>query len=325
MSKRAKNNNHKVLKKAYDIYRSIIKTAIDGFLIVDTEGNLLDVNDRYCQLIGYSREELLKMKVADIEALEKPHETKVHIRKIIKAGQSRFLTRHRRKDSKIIDVEVTANYIGDMGGLIFVFLRDISNRAKIDQAQIKMRSQSRARMQGQLSDSYNYLGAINRRISLLLELAKYRKLKGGRQKIIDHVLNLAVNLSHASTGFLYSSSGRGKFFLLSSHGVGKNKVQTIEEVSTKSVGLLKYLIKEKARVAGEIRKFKADLLRLNKKTDYFISLPLSKDNKLGGFIFLGFDNNQALSKEDEEFLDIFAIHAATALDKAGVFKQQEHQ
>lgn len=317
------NHNHQVLKKAYDIYRSITQTAIDGFWIIDKEGNFLDVNDKYCKLIGFSPDELLRKKVSDVEAIERPQETINHIRKVISAGEDRFLTRHRRKNSKIINIEVSAKYIPDMGGLIFVFLRDITTRKIIDQAQVKVRGDLRDRMQGQLTDSYSYLGAINRKISLLLELAKYRKIKGDKQKIIDHILTLAVNLSRASSGFLYSSKGRGKFFLLSSHGIGKDKVQTIEEVSTKSVGLLRHLIKEKAQIAGDIKKYKAELLRLNNKMDYFVSLPLSKDKKLEGFIFLGFDNNKALSKVDGEFLDIFAIHASSALTKAGVFKKRE--
>lgn len=321
MKEHREKNNHEVLKKAYDIYRSITRTAIDGFWIMDLEGNLLDVNDKYCKLVGYSRVELLKMNLSDIDIIETPLETKKHIKTIINKGEERFLTRHRRKDSKIIDVEVSAKYIEDMGGLIFVFIRDISNRKKINQAQIKWRINNRAKMQERLTNSYSYLGMINRKISLLLELAKYRKIKGNKQKIIDHILTLAVNLSQASTGYLYSSKGRGKFCLLSSHGIGKNKVQTIEEVSTKSVGLLKHLIKEKSRVAGNIKKYEAELLQLNNKMDYFVSLPLSNGKKLEGFIFLGFNNNKSLTKEDEEFLDIFAIHASTALDKAGVLKQ----
>jgi PAS domain S-box-containing protein len=322
MRKRGGSSNHKVLKKAYDIYHSITQTAIDGFWIVDIKGNFLDANDKYCQLIGYSRNELLGMNISDIDAIETPRETLKHIKKIIDKSEDRFLTRHRGKNSKIIDLEISANYIKDMGGLIFVFLRDISSRRKVDLARIKIRSESRARMQGQLSDSYSYMGVINRKISLLLELAKYRRPRGGRQKIIDHVLSLAVSLSHASTGFLYSSSGRGKFYLLSSHGVGKNKVQTIEEISIKSVGLLRHLIKEKTRIAGNIQQYKAELLKLNRKVDYFITLPLSRDNKLKGFIFLGFDNDKALRKEDEEFLDIFAIHASSALAKAGVLDRK---
>jgi two-component system cell cycle sensor histidine kinase/response regulator CckA len=38
-------------------YKTILDTAMDGFYIVDAEGYILDVNDSYCNLTGYTREE----------------------------------------------------------------------------------------------------------------------------------------------------------------------------------------------------------------------------------------------------------------------------
>ena len=52
--------------------RQIIQTSMDCFWLVDTEGRILDVNDAYCQLSGYTREELLNMRIPDVEAKEPP-------------------------------------------------------------------------------------------------------------------------------------------------------------------------------------------------------------------------------------------------------------
>ena len=51
------------IKRAALEYKVILHTAMDGFYLVDTQGQLLDVNDSYCTLIGYSREELLNMSI----------------------------------------------------------------------------------------------------------------------------------------------------------------------------------------------------------------------------------------------------------------------
>ncbi|MBI5081477.1 MAG: PAS domain S-box protein, partial [Chloroflexi bacterium] len=87
-------------KRAEEEYRTIIGTALDGFWITNMQGRFLDVNDAYCNLIGYSREELLTMSIPDVEAVEKPEEIAAHIRKITEVGRDHFETRHRCKDGR---------------------------------------------------------------------------------------------------------------------------------------------------------------------------------------------------------------------------------
>jgi len=121
-------------------YKTVISTAMDGFWFTDTEGRLLDVNDASCRLSGYSREELLTMRIQDIEDKETQEVAVQHIKKIMESGYDRFETRHRCKDGKIVDVEVSVNYVKITGGRFFVFLRDITERKKSD-AQIRLQLQ----------------------------------------------------------------------------------------------------------------------------------------------------------------------------------------
>jgi PAS domain S-box-containing protein len=120
-------------KRAEKEYQTIISTAMDGFWIADIQGNFLDVNDAYCRLIGYSRDELLKMRISDIEAIEKPEETAQRIQKIRETGGDRFETRQRCKDSRIVDIEVSVNYRKETDRM-FVFLRNITERKQIEEA-----------------------------------------------------------------------------------------------------------------------------------------------------------------------------------------------
>ncbi|MBF0502423.1 MAG: response regulator [Candidatus Riflebacteria bacterium] len=113
-------------------YRVILRSAMDGFWINDLEGNFLDVNDAYCKIIGYEREEMLHMKIKDIEALESPEDTARHIHKLLEVGYDRFETKHRRKDGTILDFEVSTNFVKAKGGRLFVFLRDISERKRTE-------------------------------------------------------------------------------------------------------------------------------------------------------------------------------------------------
>lgn len=318
--KKTRKKDQDLLEKNAKIYRSIARNSVDGFWIVDMQGHFLDVNDAYCRLIGYSRKEILKMNIADIEVKEKSHSIIKRLKKIMKAGEGRFLAQHRKKNGEIINIEAAANYANYLGGFILVFIHDISKHNKIEEEMAKNRADSKKILESQLADSYKHLGLINRKISLLLELGKFPKSKKHRQDVIDHVLNLAMSISKAPTGYLYGSKVRGKFSLLSCKGLTEEEKEKIKVITSHTVGLLKHLIKEKALISGDIKRYEAELLALDNKLEYFVTLPLSRGVKLGGFIFLGFDKKKSVDAQDLEFLDVFAMHASNALAKIGVLE-----
>ena len=114
-------------------YSTILKTALDGFWIHNSDARFLEVNASYCEMIGYSREELLSMSIPDIEGVEKPEETIQHAKKIMEQGYDRFETRHRCKDGRIIDIEVSSNYLNVEGGQFVVFIRNMTEYKKAEQ------------------------------------------------------------------------------------------------------------------------------------------------------------------------------------------------
>ncbi len=119
------------LKQSESHRRSIIATSIDGFWIVDLKGRLLEVNDSYCQMIGYSRDELLNMDIMDVEAVESPEDTKRRIGKIMELGSVKFESRHKKKDGSIIDVGISTMYSPDEK-VLYVFVRDITARKQVE-------------------------------------------------------------------------------------------------------------------------------------------------------------------------------------------------
>ena len=115
-----------------DEYHAIIQTTSDGFNISDVSGKILEANDSYCKMIGYNINELTTMNIASLEAIENPEMVASHISRIIKAGSDSFTSKHRRKDGAEIDVEVTITYLDDRGGRFFSFVRDITDRKKLE-------------------------------------------------------------------------------------------------------------------------------------------------------------------------------------------------
>ncbi len=109
-------------------HRLILQTAMDGFWMLDAQGHLLEVNDTYACISGYSRQELLKMSIFDFEAGSNPESISARMQNIIANGQARFETKHKRKDGSVFDIEISSQYQSAEGGRFVAFLRDISGR-----------------------------------------------------------------------------------------------------------------------------------------------------------------------------------------------------
>lgn len=124
--------------------RSILKTAIDGFCLADMDGRLLEVNDAYCRMTGYSEKELLSMHVDDLEAAEDVHQIVEHRKKLFEKGSDRFESKHRRKDGTIFDVEISVQFRFDEKGRFVAFVRDITERKKAEEFLQKSEEKLRA-------------------------------------------------------------------------------------------------------------------------------------------------------------------------------------
>ena len=118
------------LHESHDILQSILSATTDGYLQIDDQGRLLDVNARYCELSGYAREELLQMTLPELMLVTDKDEIAERQRLIVAVGHLQFESCHRRKDGSLWDVEVSVAYRREAGNQFFVFLRDISGRKR---------------------------------------------------------------------------------------------------------------------------------------------------------------------------------------------------
>ncbi len=133
-------------------YSTLFDATSDGVWIHDLSGEILEVNDAYCRMSGYSRDELRHMPVSRLEAAESPQQTATHLRKLIEGGgHDRFESRHRRKDGSLFDVEITALYFDQVLGRIAIFTRDITRRKQAEEALRQSREDlNRAQEVGQI-------------------------------------------------------------------------------------------------------------------------------------------------------------------------------
>ena len=95
-----------------DLYLlSILQTSKDGFWSMDTHGKIMEANQAFCDMSGYSLDELKQMHITALDPAELPEETKQRMKRIIENGSERFEARQHRKDGSVYDVEVF-NMIG---------------------------------------------------------------------------------------------------------------------------------------------------------------------------------------------------------------------
>lgn len=103
-----------------------IDSSNDGYWVLDSEGRFVEVNDAYCRMVDLPREQIMRMKIADFEAVATQDRIRAQIQRILDAGNERFETRHRHRDGHWIDLEITVTAVDD--GLLVAFLRDVSDR-----------------------------------------------------------------------------------------------------------------------------------------------------------------------------------------------------
>jgi len=96
------------LRQSENKYRSLYESIIDGFACIDMEGQIIDCNNSFLKMLGYHREELLKLHFSDIIP-EKWHAAEQFIirEQIIPYGYSEvYEEEFIRNDGTIIPIEI---------------------------------------------------------------------------------------------------------------------------------------------------------------------------------------------------------------------------
>ncbi len=136
-------------REAEEELRLILRMCFDGFVVVSHDLRILDANEAYCRLTGYSREELMNLSLSELEAVELPEATRRHAAEIRAGGWQRFETGHRHKDGTVVPLEVNLSWSPSGGGRYISFVRDLTARNTMLQKLRESESQYRALVDNQ--------------------------------------------------------------------------------------------------------------------------------------------------------------------------------
>ncbi len=120
------------LRESVNKYRMLVEQAADVISITDPQGDYIEVNSKACELLGYTREELLQMNMADLIPPEDLAAQPIHFAEL-RAGQTVLTERRlRHKDGSLVLVETSARMLED--GRIQAIVRDITGRKRVEAA-----------------------------------------------------------------------------------------------------------------------------------------------------------------------------------------------
>jgi len=129
------------LRESEKKYREMINAMNDTALVLDFDTNIIDANQTAAKVLGYSREELLSMKVQKLDASLTAEAMKGLAKKMETHGLLVFETTHTTKDGKTFPVEVSASHVTYQGkSAILSIARDITERKKAEKELIRLSS-----------------------------------------------------------------------------------------------------------------------------------------------------------------------------------------
>ncbi|QCU89442.1 putative bifunctional diguanylate cyclase/phosphodiesterase [Thiomicrorhabdus sediminis] len=125
----------KQLQREAEKNLAFLRSASDGIHILDAQGNIQEASDSFCEMLGYSRDQIMGMNVTQWDVFFDPQELLGMLKEYSYQNERlQFETVHQRKDGSLLDIELSLVPVEqDEKRLIFCSSRDISERKQHDQ------------------------------------------------------------------------------------------------------------------------------------------------------------------------------------------------
>lgn len=131
----ARKRVEQALQQAYERVETILSTSMDGFLTVQADGRITECNSAFCEMLGYTHDEIIGMHTSDLLATRAVDDPMRNLQSTVRRGDARFETAYRAKDESVVNLEVSASYVELHDESLFVlFVRDITERRRAEEA-----------------------------------------------------------------------------------------------------------------------------------------------------------------------------------------------
>lgn len=162
-----------VLRTSEEKYHDLFQNANDAIFIVGADLRYVDINKKAVEMLGYSKEELLGMRITDLLPPEQLPRSEAEFEKIRNRGSyEQFTGRVRTRDGRWLDVEVNSSAIVENGKVIGSrdILRDITGR--------KQAEAERERLIKELQQAMAHVKVLSGMLPICASCKKIRDDKG---------------------------------------------------------------------------------------------------------------------------------------------------
>lgn len=199
--------------------RASVNAVSDAIFWITPAGKFVDVNDAACKALGYVREELLLMGVADVDPTHKPEDLIDQFPILREKKSLRLESCHRTKDGRVFPVEIVANYVAyENEERNCAIARDITDRKRAEEEHVNLEKQllhtqkleSLGVLAGGIAHDFNNLltAIVGNTDLALLRLNPESPVRDNLQRI-EQAANRASDLAKQMLAY----SGKGKFVI----------------------------------------------------------------------------------------------------------------
>ncbi len=132
LSRKVKERTSKLMESEARFRATFEQTAV-GVAHVSTDGKFLRVNEKFCEIVGYSEEEMRKLTFQEITHPDDLNTDLEHVQQVLKGTRENYSMdkRYYRKDGSIIWINLAVSLVFDREGQVKYFvsvIKDISER-----------------------------------------------------------------------------------------------------------------------------------------------------------------------------------------------------